>query len=45
MNRTALAAVILVLAFAACRREEPRHCSLIDLSWCNPANPELPNWP
>jgi len=45
MIKPALVAVILVLALTACRREEPRHCSLIDLSWCNPANPELPNWP
>ncbi len=43
--RPALVAVLFVLACTACRREEPRHCSLVDLSWCNPANPKVPNWP
>ena len=36
--RPALVAVLFVLACTACRREEPRHCSLVDLSWCNQAN-------
>lgn len=45
--RPALVAVILVLALTAC--SQPRHCSLVDLDWCNPANPQLPQqkeiWP
>ncbi len=45
--RPALVAAILVLALAAC--SQTRHCSLVDLDWCNPANPQLPQqkeiWP
>ena len=36
----ALCAAILVLALAAC--QAPRHCSLVDLDWCDPRNPQLP---
>lgn len=48
MLRPALVAAILVLALAAC--QSPRHCSLVDLDWCNPSNPQLPpekkeDWP
>jgi hypothetical protein len=46
--RPALVAAILVLALAACT-QSPRHCSMIDLDWCNPNDPQLPepkpNWP
>lgn len=45
--RPALVAAILVLALAAC--SQTRHCSLVDLDWCNPNDPKLPEkkevWP
>jgi hypothetical protein len=48
MKLPALVAAVLVIALAACA-QHPRHCSLVDLDWCNPANPQLPeakpNWP
>lgn len=48
MKLPALVAAILVLALAACA-QNPRHCSMIDLDWCNPADPQLPQqkeiWP
>lgn len=46
MKLPALVAAICI-ALAAC--SQTRHCSLVDLDWCNPSDPKLPQqkeiWP